>query len=105
MSIWETLVKVASFAAGILLMISYVPQIMTLYKEKTAEGISMSFWIVLDLSLLMLFILALNTWFNTGDASLAISQGLNLFLALIVTCQVVIYKKKDKQIKKTGVIK
>ena len=87
---WYLLVKISEIASVLVLATSYFPQIMRLFKDKTAEGISASFWYILDLSLLMLFILAI----DAGQTSLIIAQGLNLLLALIVTGQVVYYKKK-----------
>lgn len=87
---WNLIVLIAGVFASILLGLSYIPQVWKLYQDKTAEGISVSFWYILDLSLLMLFILAI----DSGQTSLIIAQGLNLLLALIVTGQVVYYKKK-----------
>ena len=87
---WNLLVKISGIASVLVLATSYIPQVISLYKTKTAEGISTSFWYILDLSLLMLFILAI----DAGQTNLIIAQGLNLILALIVTGQVVYYKKK-----------
>lgn len=87
---WDLLVKFSGIASVLVLATSYLPQIMRLFRDKTAEGISTSFWLILDLSLLMLFILAV----DSGQTSLIIAQGVNLILALIVTGQVVHYKKK-----------
>lgn len=87
---WNLIVLIAGISATLLLGFSYVPQIWKLHKDKTAEGISPSFWYILDLSLLMLFILAV----DSGQTNLIIAQGLNLVLALIVTVQVIVYKRK-----------
>lgn len=87
---WETLIMILGVASPIVLGFSYIPQITTLFKTKNTEGISLSFWYILDLSLLMLFILAI----DSGSVSLMIAQGLNLVLALIVTIQVLVYRKK-----------
>ena len=89
-NMWNIIVTISGILSVVVLSISYVPQIVSLYKTKNAEGISPSFWYILDLSLLMLFILAI----DSGQTSLIIAQGLNLFLALIATGQVVYYKKK-----------
>lgn len=97
MDIWSIIVNIASVAATIVLAVSYVPQIISLYKTKNAEGISPSFWYILDLSLLMLFILAVDSFLKTGETGLLIAQGLNLALALIVTGQVIIYKNKGNE--------
>ena len=87
---WNLIVLIAGVSASILLGLSYIPQIWKLYQDKTAEGISTSFWYILDLSLLMLFILAI----DAGQTGLIMAQGLNLLLALIVTGQVAYYKRK-----------
>lgn len=89
-NMWNIIVTISGILSVVVLSISYVPQIVSLYKTKNAEGISPSFWYILDLSLLMLFILAV----DSGQTSLIIAQGLNLLLALIVTGQVIYYKKK-----------
>ena len=87
---WDIIVTISGILSVAVLSIAYIPQIVSLYKTKNAEGISTSFWYILDLSLLMLFILAI----DSGQTSLIIAQGLNLLLALIVTGQVIYYKKK-----------
>lgn len=87
---WSLIVTISGILSVAVLSIAYIPQIVSLYKTKNAEGISTSFWYILDLSLLMLFILAI----DAGQTSLIIAQGLNLLLALIVTGQVIYYKKK-----------
>lgn len=92
---WMLLVKVSSIFATLLLGASYVPQIIQLYETKETKGINLSFWIVLDLSLLMLFILAIDSYLNTGDTSLVFAQGLNLFLGLTVLSQVIYYRKDE----------
>ena len=92
---WSLIVNIASVLASIVLAVSYVPQIVSLYKTKNAEGISPSFWYILDLSLLMLFILAVDSFLKTGELGLLIAQGLNLVLALTVTVQVIVYKRKE----------
>lgn len=89
MNIWNLIVAVASVAAPIVLAISYVPQIRTLTKSKNAEGISLQFWYILDLSLVMLLILAI----DSGAIGSIIAQAMNLVLAVIVTLLVILYKK------------
>lgn len=92
--LWHYLVVFAGVAVTPILAVSYLPQIWKLFKTKNAEGISISFWLILDASLLCLFILAVEVFINTGSISLIIAQGANLLLALIVTGQVLVYGKK-----------
>lgn len=87
---WEFIVMLAGLLASPILAFSYVPQIVSLAKTKNTDGISLSFWYILDASLLMLGILAI----DSGSLSLIIAQGLNLGLALVVTIQVLVYRKK-----------
>lgn len=94
---WDLIVTISGILSVVVLSIAYVPQIVSLYKTKNAEGISPSFWYILDLSLLMLFILAVDSFLKTGELGLLIAQGLNLGLALIVTGQVIIYKNKGNE--------
>lgn len=91
---WDLIVTISGILSVVVLSIAYLPQIISLYKTKNAEGISPSFWYILDLSLLMLFILAVDSFLKTGELGLLIAQGLNLALALIVTVQVIVYKRK-----------
>ena len=91
---WDLIVTISGILSVVVLSIAYLPQIVSLYKTKNAEGISPSFWYILDLSLLMLFILAVDSFLKTGELGLLIAQGLNLALALIVTVQVIVYKRK-----------
>lgn len=91
---WETIVIIAGLLATPILAISYVPQIVSLIKTKNADGISTSFWLILDASLLMLFILAVDNYIQTGSVSLLIAQGLNLGLAVVNTFLVLYYKRK-----------
>lgn len=93
---WNLIVQLSGVLATVVLTISYLPQILALHKNKNAEGISSKFWLILDLSLLMLFILAIDSFLQTGAYSLVIAQSLNLLLALTVTTQVIQLKRKKK---------
>lgn len=90
------LVLLAGLIASPLLVVSYVPQIIQINKTKTVEGINLSFWFILDASLLCFVILAFDAFLKTGAWVLLASQGLNLALALIVTLQVLHYRKKSE---------
>lgn len=80
-----------SIIAPILLAISYVPQIIKLFKSKVSTGISLAFWIILDLTLACFVFLA---W-SSNDIRMLFMQGLNLLLALIITMQVWAYGGKE----------
>ncbi len=83
------IIKLAGILAPIVLAFSYVPQIISLYKTKETAGIDPRFWYTLDLGLLLFVILAV----DAGATSLIIAQGFNLGLALVVTGQVIYYRR------------
>lgn len=91
---WEMVTYIAALLSTPALALSYLPQIIKLIKSKNADGISVSFWLILDVSLLSLFILAVDTFIKTGIVSLLIAQSLNLALSLVTTVLVLYYKNK-----------
>lgn len=93
MIIWLTLVKIAAFASTPLLAFSYIPQIVQLYKTKNTEGININFWYILDAALLCFVILSLESFIQTGSVVLLLAQLINLALALVITIQVLMYRK------------
>lgn len=90
----ELILQIASLSGGVLLALAYVPQILALYRNKTADGVSLSFWLILDSALLMLFITAVGGYMETGSLYMVSLQTVNLFLALVVTGQVIYYGGK-----------
>lgn len=96
MQLWLILVKIAGYAATPLLTISYLPQIITLYKTKSADDIDRKFWYILNLALVCTTILAVETYRTTGSSAMMIAQGLNLLLGITVMIQVVYYQEKNK---------
>lgn len=91
---WNLIVIISLILSVVVLSIAYVPQIVSLYKTKTADGISLSFWLILDTSLLVLFLTALIGWLLGGSLYIALLQAMNIILALIVTGQVLYYRKR-----------
>lgn len=67
---------------------SYVPQIVKIFQTELVEGISLSFWIILDLTLGCFVYLAI----QSGDVRMLLMQSINLILAAIVTMQVLRYR-------------
>lgn len=90
------IIELVGFLAPIVLAISYIPQIFHLHKTKDARGISLSFWLILDISLILLFILAVDVAITTGNYSLFVAQVINIILVFIVTGQVIQSKRRRK---------
>lgn len=93
LSAWLFIVKVASIAATPLLTISYLPQIITLYKTKSSDDIDRRFWYILNVALMCTTIMAIETFRTTGSVAMLIAQGINLLLAIVVMVQVVYYQE------------
>lgn len=91
---WRFIVLIANILATPLLTLSYLPQIWSLYKTGNTEGIDIRFWYILNTSLLMLFIMAMDIYMTTGSKGMLIAQSLNLGLAIVVMIQVIYYRKK-----------
>ena len=87
----ELLTNILSTTGTIALAVSYIPQIITLYKVKSAEGQSISFWVILLISLISL---AGNMIVNENPFTVVFPQLLNIALAGIVFGQVIYYKKR-----------
>lgn len=83
------MINIITVLASILLAVSYIPQIIKLRETKSVEGISLSFWIILDLTLACFVYLAI----QSGDVRMLLMQSINLLLAMIVTMQVLRYKE------------
>lgn len=83
------MINVITVLASILLALSYVPQIVKIFQTESVEGISLSFWLILDLTLGCFVYLAI----QSGDVRMLLMQSINLLLAMIVTMQVLKYKE------------
>lgn len=74
---------------SILLLWSYVPQILQLYKSKKSEDISLSFWAILTIGL---FCIAFNMLLTKIPIFIMLTQFINAIIALWVLILVKKYK-------------
>ena len=88
-----TLFSTLQLIGGILLFASYIPLIILLYKTKSADNQSLSFWIILDTGMLLFELNALYLAITLNQWSYAISQSLNLLCGVIVLIQLLVYRK------------
>lgn len=78
---------------GIVLVISYLPMVKLLHNTKSAKNQSISFWIILNIGMIMFEINALYLAITLGQYPYLISQSLNLLFGLIVLVQLLKYRK------------
>lgn len=75
------LLNLLPLIAGILLTISYVPQIMTTVKTKDVSGIDGSFWVLITLALTGLAVSTGAVWYYKGTYGNFITEAVNVALA------------------------
>lgn len=90
------LVNLLPSIAGIILGICYIPQIKTTYLTKNVEGMSLAFWILLNVALTMLFINAIVVFINSGYTvwGYMATELFNEGLAFVMLLMVIRYRKK-----------
>lgn len=91
------LLNLLPLIAGVLLGITYIPQIAKTHRTKNVEGMSVLFWIILVLALSMMTVNAVTIFFMTGAYGYLITEFFNTGLAVVVLCQVLRYRKKEKR--------
>lgn len=80
--------------ATIFLTICYIPQIVKTAKTKDVSSMSVLFWLILNLALLIMWANAVLIFVRTGIYGTVITETLNEGLALVVLIQVLVYRKR-----------
>jgi MtN3 and saliva related transmembrane protein len=81
--------EIIGYIAGVLSIITYIPQVVKLYKTKTTEG----------LSILMIYLMCISVvlWMSYGfilhNIPMIITNALIVFLTILILCMVYKYKK------------
>lgn len=79
--------------AGILLGMCYLPQIYKTYKTKNVDGMSLAFWVLLNLALLCLVANSIKVYALTGGWGYMVTEIFNESLAFVMLVMVFKYKK------------
>jgi uncharacterized protein with PQ loop repeat len=90
----QFLLNILPTIAGILLGVTYIPQIMKTYKTKDVSSMSLSFWIILNCALLCLVVNAEVVFLTKGVWGLIATEVFNEGLALVMLIMVLKYRKK-----------
>lgn len=90
------LLDILPLMATVFLTICYVPQIIRNYRTKDVSSISLPFWILLNIALIMMVINASVIFLKFGTYGYLITEILNEGLALTVLIQVLKYRKDGK---------
>lgn len=80
--------------AGVILGICYIPQIVHTVKTKNVEGLSLSFWLILNVAIFLLFVNAVTIFIQFGTWGYMLTEFFNLALAFVMLVLVLKYRKK-----------
>lgn len=80
--------------AGVVLGACYVPQIIKTVKTKNVDGMSVQFWVLLNIALTMLLINSIVVFINFGTWGYMVTEIFNEGLALVMLILVLKYRKK-----------
>lgn len=97
------LLNILPLLSGVLLTISYIPQIVTTFRTKNVEGIDRRFWLLISLSLAGLAVSTGAVWYYKGTYGNFVTEFVNVSLAVTMLVLVFKYRKKPKE--EEGVIK
>lgn len=84
--------------AGIVLAITYLPQIRTTLKTKDVSGMDVRFWILLVISLSMLLVNSIYVFVAYGDWGYMLTEFANVSLAVVMLILVLKYRKNSDNI-------
>ncbi|AYP68302.1 PQ loop repeat protein [Bacillus phage vB_BcoS-136] len=90
------LLNVIPIIATVFLIICYFPQIIKTYKTKDVTGISLSFFVMLNIALTLLLVNSILLFTVNGNFGYVVTYIFNEGLAFIMLVFVLKYRKKDK---------
>jgi uncharacterized protein with PQ loop repeat len=85
--------------ATFFLVIAYIPQVVRTFKmkEKGVEGISLQFWVLINVALTLLLINAIVVFVKYGTYGYMITETFNEGLAFVMLVMVLKYRKKSRK--------
>lgn len=79
--------------ATIFITLTYIPQIIKTYKTKNVDGISLWFWILLNLFLVCMWLNSLFSWRDHGNFGFFLTESINFILAIVIFSQIIYYRR------------
>lgn len=80
--------------AGILLGICYIPQIVKTFKTKDVKSISLPFWSILNVALLLMVVNAIVVFMTSGVWGYLVVEAFNMGLSFVMLILVLRYRNK-----------
>ncbi|QIG62593.1 PQ loop repeat protein [Sporosarcina phage Lietuvens] len=95
----EFLLNHISTIATPFLVASYVPQLIKTYRTKDVTGVSVPFWILINVSLTMLLVNSIAIFMEHGEYGYMIAEIANESLAFAMLVMVLRYRNRKPRIK------
>lgn len=93
----QLLLNLVPTLATVFLVTAYVPQVVQTYKTKNVEGISLSFWVLINIALTLMLINATKMFMVTGAWGYMVAESFNEGLAFVMLVMVIKYRKKKEK--------
>lgn len=93
----QILLNLVPTLATVFLVIAYVPQVAQTYRTKNVEGISFSFWVLINIALTLMLINATKIFIDTGAWGYLLAESFNEGLAFVMLIMVIKYRKKKEK--------
>ena len=81
--------------SGIILTVSYIPQILTTFRTKDVSGIDKRFWLLITIALGGLAVSTGAVWYYTGTYGNFVTEFVNVSLAF--TMLILVYKYRNSR--------
>lgn len=82
--------------ATVFLVVAYVPQVIQTFKTKNVDGISMSFWLLINIALSLMLVNAIKTFIDTGAWGYMVAEIFNEGLAFVMLIMVLKFRSKKE---------
>lgn len=91
---------IAPIIASIIIVPAYLPQAIKTQRLKDVSGISIWFWILINIFLFNMWVNSLAAWIYDGRVGYFVTESLNWAFAIWVLGQVIVFGKKDRKNKR-----
>lgn len=92
----EFLLNYLPTLATIFLVAAYIPQVIKTFKTKDVTGVSLPFWVLINIALTCLLINAFVIFIKFGTYGYLVAELFNEGLALVMLIMVIKYRKKKE---------
>lgn len=87
------LLNILPSIATVFLVAAYIPQVVHTYKTKDVSGVSLTFWILMNVALTCLLINSIVIFIQFGTYGYMVAEIFNEGLALVMLIMVLKYRK------------